>query len=330
MANSAGSRTLVENHVLTDMGRLATAQYEYDDIVSALLDLIEQVVSSPFLQLVVDEGDHIGTYHRVAPDVDVVWGEEIRYALEGTSGNPVFSPGVRYEERDLPLLDSRAASVGVLLRSGRSAAITLAAPGALSLSMDEVQLLSRLVQQAMLVLDHALLLARLEEMRPDDTLTGLLNHARLMEVLEREILRHRYFGHVLALVIVDVDGLDAINRSYGRRYGNHVLQKLAAILGETSRPVDIVARCGLDEFAVVLPETTDDEGEAFAGALAEKLTGVDFAGGEVRVTIGMTQMRPDEHLAAEDLLRRGEQALDVSKRQSRAWAYAERMVHPAR
>jgi diguanylate cyclase (GGDEF)-like protein len=330
MTNSSGTRSLVENHVLTEMGRLATAQYEYGDIVNSVLDLVEQIVSSPFLQLLVDEGDHVGSYHRVAQDVDVVWGEEIRYTLAGTDGQPVFPAGLQYEERRLPLLDSWAASVGAVGRSGRAAAITLAAPGPLNLAEEEIQLLSRLVQQAMLVLDHALLLARVDELRSDDMLTGLLNHTRLMETLEREITRHRYFGRVLALVMIDVDGLDAINRSYGRRYGNHVLQKLATILRDTSRPVDTVARCGLDEFAVLLPETTDDEVEQFAQALSEKLIGLDFAGGEVRVTIGMTQMRPDEHLAAEDLLRRGEQALHVSKRQSRAWAHAEQSMHPVR
>jgi diguanylate cyclase (GGDEF)-like protein len=320
VADTLATQTLVENHLLTEMGRLATVEYEYADIVSAVLDLVEEVVSSPFLQLVVDEGDGVGSYHRVGPDVDVVWGEEVRYALAGSDGQPVFPAGLLYEERHLPALDSWAASVGTVVRSGRAGAITIAAPGPLHLAPVEVQLLSRLIQQAMLVLDHALLVASVNELRGDDRLTGLFNHGRLMETLEREITRHRYFRRVLALVMIDVDGLDAINRSYGRRYGNHVLQKLAAILRESTRTVDTVARCGLDEFAVLLPETGEDEVEHFAQALAEKLIGLEFAGGEVRVTIAVTQMRPEEHLAAEDFLRRGEQALHASKRHARTWA----------
>src|SRR5947209_221326 len=117
MTDPPAAHSLVENHVLIEIARLATVKYEYADIVGAVLDLVEEVVSSPFLQLVVDEGDQVGSYHRVASDVDVVWGEDVRYALAGTDGQPVFPSGLLYEERHLSPLDSWAASVGTVVRS---------------------------------------------------------------------------------------------------------------------------------------------------------------------------------------------------------------------
>jgi diguanylate cyclase (GGDEF)-like protein len=316
---SAGGdrRTLVENHVLTEMGRLATARYEYADVVSSVLDLVEEVISSPFLQLAMDEGDHVGRYHRSANDMDDGWCAEIKTVLQATTAPPGNLP---YIERHFPHLDSWAASVGVVMRSGRWGGLTLAAPGPLLLTSHEVQLMSRLAHQAVLVLEHALLLTRVDEMRVDDSLTGALNHARLLELLEMEIARHRFFGRPLSIVMVDVDGLNAINRSYGRRYGNHVLQKLATILREAVRPIDIVARCGLDEFAVVLLETDGDAVEPFAQQVLERLMGLEFAGGEVRVTVGFAQMRPNETLAAEELMHRVEEALYASKRHARVMA----------
>src|SRR5437763_10075699 len=59
-------------------------------------------------------------------------------------------------------------------------------------------------------------------------------------------------------------GLDRINRSYGHEYGNHILRRLAGMLAGGVRAVDIVGRCGLDEFAVVLPETDIEEAERLA------------------------------------------------------------------
>jgi diguanylate cyclase (GGDEF)-like protein len=317
MSASGETHAQAENRVLFEMGRLATAQYEYSDVVASLLDLVEELVSSPFLQLTMDEGDHVGRYHRATDDSGDLWCAEMRAAL-----TPLPSPSapLPYTELHFPHLDSWAVSVGVVMRSGRWGELTVAASGPLDLSQHEVHLLSRLAHQAVLVLDHALLSTRADEMRWEDTLTGALSHARLLELLEVEIARHRFFGRPLAMVMVDVDGLNAINRSYGRRYGNHVLQKLATILQASVRPVDIVARCGLDEFAVVLLEMDAEAAEPFAQSLTERLMGVEFAGGEVRMTVARAHMRHDETLAAEEFLRRGERALYASKRQVRALA----------
>jgi diguanylate cyclase (GGDEF)-like protein len=319
MTASPTTRALVENRVLAEMARLATARYEYHDVVASVLDLIEEVVASPLLQLVMDEGSTVGCYDRVSEEVSSAWGEEIRDALQTVSEAVRVGTGTHIMRR-FPGLGSSAATFGAVLRTGRWGALTLAAPGPIDLSNDEVRLLSRLVHQAALVLDHALLATHVDRMQTDDTLTGLLTHARLLEVLETEIARHRHFGRPLALVMIDIDGLDAINRSYSRRYGNHVLQKLAAQLRVLVRPVDVVARCGLDEFAVVLPETDGEGAGPVAEELSERLMGMEFAGGDVRVTVGAAHMRPDEVLAAEDLLRRGESALHASKRHSRAAA----------
>jgi diguanylate cyclase (GGDEF)-like protein len=318
MTSSQEAHALAENRVLAEMARLAAARHEYADVVAGVLDQIEQVVASPFLQLVVDERPTVGRYTRVGRDMSPAWGEEMRRSLEETE--VVRGAGQPPVVRHVAAIDATAVTVGAVLRTGRWGGLTLGAPGPIDLSPDEMHLLSRLIHQALLVLDHALLARHVDHLRSDDALTGLLTHARLLEILEGELARHRQFGRSLALVMIDIDGLDAINRSYGRRYGNHVLQKMAAMLQALVRPVDVLARSGFDEFAVVLPEVDGEEVGPIAENLSERLMAMEFAGGEVRVTVGAAHARPDELLAAEDLLRRGESALYASKRHSRAAA----------
>jgi diguanylate cyclase (GGDEF)-like protein len=89
-----------------------------------------------------------------------------------------------------------------------------------------------------------------------DELTGLLNRWALKRVAMREIQRCRRLDESLAVVMLDLDGLKAVNDSKGHSCGDVVLQAVAGVLQETVRGHDSVARMGGDEFCVLLPETS--------------------------------------------------------------------------
>ena len=88
-----------------------------------------------------------------------------------------------------------------------------------------------------------------------DSLTGLANHGKLFEVLHAEICRSKRTGREFSLLLLDLDGLKAINDRSGHLVGNRALCRLAQILSDCCRSIDTAARQGGDEFALVLPET---------------------------------------------------------------------------
>src|SRR5271156_6760805 len=100
-----------------------------------------------------------------------------------------------------------------------------------------------------------------------DELTGLYNRRYLLAHLDELIARVSRDGLDAAVLLVDIDHFKQVNDTYGHAAGDDVLRELAARATNTVRNVDLVARLGGEEFAVVMPET----GPAIAAAVGERL-----------------------------------------------------------
>jgi diguanylate cyclase (GGDEF)-like protein len=107
-----------------------------------------------------------------------------------------------------------------------------------------------------LVLLHRNFLAYLENVRHSvtDPLTGLPNQRHMVAHLERELAAARYNHRQFAVIFVDLDGLKTMNDRGGHQIGDAALVRVAECLRKNLRVHDVCARCGGDEFVIVLSD----------------------------------------------------------------------------
>jgi diguanylate cyclase (GGDEF)-like protein len=160
--------------------------------------------------------------------------------------------------------------------------------------------------------------SRVAEQAITDPLTGLSNRRRLDELLDREVERSLRFGHELAVLIVDVDDFKRINDDYGHQVGDEVLETVADRARSTARSIDVSARYGGDELALILIETGTGGAQILADRLRDKVRESEIYshdGGRLTVTIsvGFATLR-DCASDPESLIDAADQALLVAKR----------------
>jgi diguanylate cyclase (GGDEF)-like protein len=95
----------------------------------------------------------------------------------------------------------------------------------------------------------------INELMITDNLTKLYSRHHLATVLEDEIARCRRYGHPLAVIMIDIDGLRGVNCSYGKMAGDRLLTFTGNLIKSNIRTFDRAFRYGGEEFVVVLPET---------------------------------------------------------------------------
>ncbi|MDI3339974.1 MAG: diguanylate cyclase [Sphaerobacter sp.] len=132
-------------------------------------------------------------------------------------------------------------------------------------------LLNIVAQQLAQAIEVAQLHDQLKRASMLDGLTGVANHRTLYERLETELERAQCADEPLSVIMLDVDGLKATNDTHGHVAGDATLRAIASILQRESRTQDTVARCGGDEFAIILPGMDADEATRFADRLGRAI-----------------------------------------------------------
>jgi diguanylate cyclase (GGDEF)-like protein len=121
------------------------------------------------------------------------------------------------------------------------------------------------------LLDNARLFDQVRHLAVTDPLTGLSNYRTLINVMETEIQRSRRTGRPFAVLLLDLDGLKAINDRHGHLVGSRAICRLANVLRVHSRAMDTAARYGGDEFAVVLTEAGEEAATSVSRRICERL-----------------------------------------------------------
>ena len=163
---------------------------------------------------------------------------------------------------------------------------------------------------------------QLHSMILTDPLTTCLNRRGFDQALGREIARSTRAGSELALLAVDLDHFKRVNDAYGHLTGDAILREIGALLKQTARAGDTVARTGGEEFTLLLPDTGTAGAFQLATRLCERIRMRPFVFGkrEIRLTVSVgVAAGPDSGTDREGqaLKLRADQALYAAKRLGR-------------
>ncbi|MFC5547451.1 diguanylate cyclase [Massilia aerilata] len=154
-----------------------------------------------------------------------------------------------------------------------------------------------------------------------DHLTGVANRRAFFEAAELELNRNRRTPRPTALILFDADHFKQINDRHGHPAGDRVLRQLGAALSLTFRQVDVVARVGGEEFAVLLPSSTLAGANAVAERLRQLVEGqpVGFEGASIAYTVsaGIAAIGAGETIDLDTLMQRADRALYAAKAKGR-------------
>lgn len=156
-----------------------------------------------------------------------------------------------------------------------------------------------------------------------DPLTGLPNRRAFDEELTRRLALWERKGAAFCLAMVDIDRFKKINDLHGHPAGDHVLERVAELLQTTFREMDIVARIGGEEFAVILPSTNPRDARCSVERVRKTVADTPFPreGLTLHVTISLGVAMVDAGDDAVSLIKRADEALYAAKHGGRNQAH---------
>jgi len=158
--------------------------------------------------------------------------------------------------------------------------------------------------------------AELRYIADHDSLTGLLDRRRFRAELDQYVSFSARYGGQGAVMIIDIDGLKAVNDALGHHAGDNLIRRIASILRERVRTTDIVARLSGDEFAVLVPQTDTEGalqlGEDLRAQVAEGAAPLPDAE-NATISVGITMFGGERDVGGEAVLVAADQAMYRAK-----------------
>ncbi len=215
--------------------------------------------------------------------------------------------------RDIPVIMVTAKADSKDLKN----ALEIGAVDYIKKPIDEVEVIARV--QSVLRQKHAK--EDLKNKASRDGLTGLFNHALLLELFEKEIKNQERNQWGISFVMLDIDFFKKINDTYGHTSGDAVLKELSEIIAASTRSGDFPGRYGGEEFGIILPHISKEDTFLFCERLRKIIEKheflIDFAAIKVSVSIGFYHKTPEDYINSEDMVKCADEALYRAKQSGR-------------
>ncbi len=184
-------------------------------------------------------------------------------------------------------------------------------------TQDEIEFARKVASEASVAVLNADLFSKVEYQAQRDSLTGLYNHAYFHTAIYHEVERAKRTGSHMSVIMVDLDHLKPINDKYGHKAGDEAITLVAGKLQQCLRQMDIVARSGGDEFAILLPETNLDTAELIAKRILDGLNRtIHSQWGPLSASIGVSGT-PHEERNKDIIMKAADDMMYVSKKDGR-------------
>lgn len=149
-----------------------------------------------------------------------------------------------------------------------------------------------------------------------DALTKLLNRNVYDELVETEIARSERYKYKMSLILFDIDHFKRVNDSFGHDVGDKVLIELSQLVKKVIRKSDSLCRTGGEEFAIIAPETNEEQALFVAEKLRVAISNNRFSMvKQITVSFGLAEYVHQE--GSMKLFRRADQALYKAKHNGR-------------
>jgi two-component system cell cycle response regulator len=218
-----------------------------------------------------------------------------------------------YEVMDIPVIMVTAKTEGNDLKN----AFEIGAVDYIKKPFDDLEVVARINS----VLRTKQNQDKLKEMANRDGLTGIYNHALLIELFEKEMKKQERNGDDLSFIMLDIDHFKKVNDTYGHTVGDLVLKDLARILSNSIRDSDFVGRYGGEEFSIVLTNANEINTYEMCERIKSKIQHHQFYADElsiqVTVSMGYYCKTLSDPISSFDMIKRADEALYKAKKNGR-------------
>ena len=190
-------------------------------------------------------------------------------------------------------------------------------------SEQDLKLIQAIGNQAAIAIENAQLYEKTRDLSNTDELTSLANRRHFQGILKREVDQAKRYNTTFSLIMLDVDHFKQYNDSHGHLAGDLVLKRVANILLQNTRGIDLVARFGGEEFIILLPRTEEQGALATAEKLRQCVQDKAISGmqssqplGRLTLSLGIA-VYPQHSKDIFDLINMADQALYQAKSSGR-------------